>query len=107
MFNITPNPIVIQPNCTQSFAVTFAPLVTLHYKVLLNGHIKNANNDCKSLTINVRGNSLMPKYHFDLERSDYLTTRRKCKRMCGEDVKLSDIRVVEFEAIGLKTPVIR
>lgn len=102
-----PNPVIIQPKCTQTFTITFTPFIVLNHKVCLTASIQDMSSNCKPLEIIVRGNSLMPKYHFELEQSDYLSTRRKGKQLCGEETNTSDVRVVEFEAVGLKTPIIR
>lgn len=105
-FQISPNPVVIRPNCSETFTVTFAPVLVLNHKIFLESFVKNLNPASKPIEILIRANSLLPKYHFDLETSDYMKNRRKGKKICG-DLAREDVRVVEFEAVGLRIPVVR
>lgn len=109
MFTITPNPTKIQPNATETFTVEFKPMILLNYKVHLISFVNKLSPCCEPLDILIRANTLMPKYHFDLSPSDYLKTRRfEIKKVCGStDFDKANVRVIEFEAVGLKIPVMK
>ncbi|OQR81932.1 hydrocephalus-inducing protein, partial [Thraustotheca clavata] len=103
----TPCPFTIEPEAgeiggddNQEFLVRFAPVETHDYVYKLDGHIRNSEPLC----IQVRGSSLRPVCHIDLEPSDY--AQRRSLAMVGPGGELgpldATIRVVEMESLGIR-----
>ena len=64
--------------------------------------VPNLQDEAQAPCIPVRGRSLQPHCHFDLDDSDYLTGNHR-----NPDFRVSldpDIRILEFNAVGLSVP---
>lgn len=101
-FSITPAKVAIDPNNTETFKVVFAPNDVFDYTVLLKSFVENKEPELKEIEIKLKARSILPKYCFDLEPSDYVATRRRGKKMCN-DLWDENTQVIEFESIGLGT----
>ncbi|OQR91449.1 hydrocephalus-inducing protein [Achlya hypogyna] len=99
-FAIEPEAGEIGPDDSQEFVVRFAPIEVADYVYKLEGHLKNGD----ALSIAVRGSSLRPVCHVDLEPSDY--AQRRSLSMVGPAGELgpldASVRVVEMESLGVR-----
>ncbi|KAK4880159.1 hypothetical protein RN001_008305 [Aquatica leii] len=105
-FEVTPYQVIMNPNETKLFTVTFAPKDIFSYLVNLKAKIPNLNPAEKRLVITTKANSLLPLYYFDVPENDYVTTRRKALLTC-QDLVDKNVAVIEFEAIGLGSNITR
>lgn len=65
--------------------------------------IPNLKPNQKGPEVVVKGRSLMPNCHFELEDSDYITAKRRNPELQGPKGATLDLntRVIEFAAIGV------
>lgn len=87
----------------------------IHRAVSLSHSIPHLDSSCSPLEVVVRGSSLMPYCHFDLEQSDYLN-RRAVKEGKGGAFGAGDsqavpdpssTRVIEFHSCGVGVKIVR
>lgn len=104
-FVISPEAVVIPPKQTQKFNVAFKPQDVFQYCVHLDSKITNLNPQQEDITILLTGRSMLPVYHFDLEKID-IEEIREGRKLCKE-ITDENTQVVMFEAIGLSKPIIR
>ncbi|KAK7891948.1 hypothetical protein WMY93_023911 [Mugilogobius chulae] len=98
-FTVDPCIGIIKPHATQEFNICFSPLEVSQFDGILLCSIPNLQKKDQSPTISVRGHSIMPDCHFDVEESDYISGRRRnpeFRRPLDPNT-----RVVEFIAVGL------
>lgn len=101
-FEIDPLDGVIPPEQAQEFVVKFAPMeVDDFHHVLL---FESPATTSSVLQIDVRGTSLRPACHFDVEQSDY--PQRRAPTLPGPFGELGaldpSIKVIEMESLGVK-----
>ncbi|XP_051884712.1 hydrocephalus-inducing protein homolog [Pristis pectinata] len=93
----------------QEFQVKFAPLDVGEFEASLICSIPNLKVGSQGQTIAVRGRSLLPYCHFELEDSNYISSHRRNPELSGPwgthpGAPLDpNTRVVEFQAVGLNT----
>ena len=87
----------------------------IHRAVSLSHSIPHLDSSCSPLEVVVRGSSLMPFCHFDLEQSDYLT-RRAVREGKGGAFGAGDgravpdpssTRVIEFHSCGVGVRIVK
>lgn len=110
-FEISPDAGTIAAEDSQVFTVKFAPMeVDEHHYVLvlnaataLDGH-DDDDESSSSLRIDVRGSSLRPACHFDVDRSDY--AQRRAPHLLGPNGELGpldpSVKVIEMESLGVR-----
>lgn len=98
-FFITPETATIPPQKSQEFCVKFKPQDVFQYLIHLDAQIANLKPDLSHLKILASGRSILPLYHFDLEKVD-IDKIRDGRRLCKEVVD-ENTQVLTFEAIGL------
>lgn len=104
-FSIEPAEGVVAPEQTQEFLVKFAPMEVDDYHFLLQFETSSARGAVPSLLhIDVRGTSLRPACHFDVECSDY--AQRRALNLPGPFGELGaldpSVRVIEMESLGVR-----
>lgn len=104
-FVITPESANIEPEQKQQFNVIFKPQDVFQYFVHLDGKIANLDPNLSNIHVLISGRSILPIYHFDLDKID-LTAIREGRKLCKE-VTDENTQVVMFEAIGLSEIVVR
>lgn len=109
-FEISPDAGTIAPESAQTFTVKFAPMEVddHHYVLVLHAHSGDASafddSETQTLRIDVRGASLRPACHFDVDRSDYAT--RRAPHLVGPNGELGpldpSVKVIEMESLGVR-----
>ncbi|KAK0162784.1 hypothetical protein PV327_006530 [Microctonus hyperodae] len=94
-FEIEPTCGTLLSNHSKQFTVRFLPHNAVFYRAKLFCNIKNLHPEVPSLVVYLNGSSVVPYYHFDIKKSDYLLTRS------GPTVP-ENIKVVEFKVIGVR-----
>ncbi|XP_029009061.1 hydrocephalus-inducing protein homolog isoform X2 [Betta splendens] len=104
-FRVEPSVGTIMPGSIQEFIVHFSPLKVAQFQGRLLCSIPNLQEGDQAPSISVCGHSLLPYCHFDLEESDYISgNRRNPEFRASLDPQT---RVIEFNAVGLSTPITR
>lgn len=98
-FAVSPASVTLLPEQTGKFSVTFKPQDVFQYLIHLEGKVPNLRPDLTNIRLLISGRSILPIYHFDLERVD-IQQLREGRRFCKE-VTDENTQVVSFEAIGL------
>ena len=112
-FSIAPESGEIDPGKEQIFSIKFAPLDVLDLECKFQCNVPNLDGSCDPLEVVVRGNSLMPYCHFDLESSDYLSQRSSDNREpsgFSSSVAAFDTastRIIEFNSCGVGTKIVK
>lgn len=104
-FTITPNVASIAPYTSQTFKVTFHPSDVFQYVAHLQSNMQHLRPDVQNLDIIIKARSILPLCHFDIESLDVDLVRRG-RKICGEDEN-ENVRIVKFEAVGLREACIR
>lgn len=104
-FVVTPETVTIPPQQKQRFTVTFKPQDVFQYFVHLDGKVTNLSPDLTNISVLISGRSILPIYHFDLERVD-IAAIREGRKLCKE-VTDENTQVVMFEAIGISKMAVR
>ncbi|RZC43112.1 hydrocephalus-inducing protein -like protein [Asbolus verrucosus] len=99
-FTITPEKANIAPEAKETFTLTFAPVDVYDYLIQLKATIENKSPLMKDLEIKVKARSILPLYCFELEPTNYISEKRKGKKLC-KDLFDDNSKVVEFESVGL------
>lgn len=108
-FEISPESGTIAAEESQVFAIKFAPLEVDDFEYMLVFEPVEAQHhidagDRPSLHILVRGSSVRPACHFDVERSDY--AQRRAPHLVGPNGELGSldpaIKVIEMESLGVR-----
>lgn len=100
-FVISPEIITISPHQTQKFYVTFKPQDVFQFSVQLEGKIPNLKPDLPNIKVSINARSILPLYHFDLEKLN-VDEIREGRRFCKEEID-ENTQVILFETIGLAT----
>ncbi|XP_028313928.1 hydrocephalus-inducing protein homolog [Gouania willdenowi] len=100
-FHVEPSFGVIKPATEQSFQIRFSPLEVAQFQGKLVCRIPNLQDGDHSPSISVRGKSLLPHYHFDLEDSDYLSGNHHSSEFISS--LDPETKVLEFTAVGIST----
>ncbi|XP_034444093.1 hydrocephalus-inducing protein homolog [Hippoglossus hippoglossus] len=101
-FSVEPSIGFIGPGSTQNFSICFSPLEVDQFQGRLLCSIPNLQEEDQAPCIPVCGRSLQPHCHFDLEDSDYVTGNHRNPEF--RDSLDPDIRILEFNAVGLSVP---
>ncbi|XP_009996299.1 PREDICTED: hydrocephalus-inducing protein homolog [Chaetura pelagica] len=102
-FSVEPCSGTIPAGQEQQFQMKFCPVHVKDFESHMLCSIPNLEPDQKGPEVAVKGTSLMPRYHFELEDSDYITARRHSSGVQGPKGTTFDLntRVVEFAATGV------
>ncbi|KAM8946018.1 LOW QUALITY PROTEIN: hydrocephalus-inducing protein homolog [Pelodytes ibericus] len=112
-FSIQPNGGLIPAGGTQEFLIKFSPLQVGEYEGHLACSIPNLCEEQQQPGLIVRGRSLLPYCHFQLEDSDYITSGRRNPELggpCGAPSGTTldpNTQVIEFSSVGVSTQVSR
>ncbi|KAF4028176.1 ASH domain-containing protein [Phytophthora infestans] len=104
-FDVTPATGTINGEETQTFTIKFAPMEVDGYLYCLCFDIPDTQKDKVTvLRVEVRGESLRPACHFDVERSDYAQWR--APNLPGPHGELGpldpSIRIIEMASLGVR-----
>ncbi|KAG7386322.1 hypothetical protein PHYPSEUDO_000450 [Phytophthora pseudosyringae] len=104
-FEVTPSSGIISGGETQVFTIKFAPMEVEEYSYWLCLDIPDAQGDqVTAVKVEVRGGSLRPACHFDVERSDYAQWR--APNLAGPHGELGpldpSVKVIEMESLGVR-----
>ncbi|XP_077982980.1 hydrocephalus-inducing protein homolog isoform X2 [Glandiceps talaboti] len=106
-FSIEPDTGTVAVGKKQNFTVKFSPLDVSECEGRLICRISNLEEGKQGPVILVRGRSLMPYCHFDLEDSDYITGARRNPELRGPkgappgSTLDPNTRVIEFSSVGV------
>ncbi|UJR14639.1 hypothetical protein I4U23_001632 [Adineta vaga] len=114
-FMVEPDTGSIAVGASQIFKVKFAPLDINDYQARLICCIPNLETGKPGPIVAVRGRSILPFCHFELEESDYLTAgRRRVDLLVNNSTTHApapfidrQTRVIEFKAVGTGSPLNR
>ncbi|KAM4722980.1 hydrocephalus-inducing protein homolog [Rhinophrynus dorsalis] len=109
-------PISVQPSSgtipaggTMEFLIKFSPLEVGEFEGRLACSIPNLSKEQQAPVLLVKGRSILPYCHFQLEDSDYITQGRRNPELRGPNGAPSgttldpNTRVIEFTSVGVKT----
>jgi hypothetical protein len=104
-FDVTPASGVISGEEAQVFTIKFAPMEVDEYYYWLCVDIPDAQGErSRAFKVDVRGGSLRPACHFDVERSDYAQWR--APSLVGPHGELGpldpSVKVIEMESLGVR-----
>ncbi|KAM6253129.1 hydrocephalus-inducing protein homolog [Porphyrio hochstetteri] len=104
-FSIEPKSGTIPAGQEQHFQMKFSPTYMGDFESRMLCRIPNLNPDQKGPEVTVKGRSLMPICHFELEDSDYITAKRHDPELHGpEEPELNlNRKVIEIAAVGLRS----
>ncbi|XP_042653703.1 LOW QUALITY PROTEIN: hydrocephalus-inducing protein homolog [Tyto alba] len=104
LFSVEPRSGTIPAGQEQLFQMKFSPVYVGDFESRMLCSIPNLRPDQKSPEVAVKARSLMPHCHFELEDSDYITTKRRTPELQGpKGATLGlDTRVIEFAATGVR-----
>ncbi|XP_069735049.1 LOW QUALITY PROTEIN: hydrocephalus-inducing protein homolog [Phaenicophaeus curvirostris] len=102
-FSVEPSSGTIPAGKEQLFQMKFSPVHVGVFKSVMSCRIPNLIPNLKGPKVTVKGRGLMPSYHFELEDSDYLTSKRHKLESKGRKHARLDpkTRVVEFVTVGV------
>ncbi|XP_074783220.1 hydrocephalus-inducing protein homolog isoform X2 [Athene noctua] len=103
-FSVEPRSGTIPAGQEQLFQMKFSPVYVGDFESRMLCSIPNLRPNQKGPEVAVKGRSLMPLCHFELEDSDYITAKRHIPELQGLKGPMLDLdtRVIEFEAIGVR-----
>ncbi|XP_044289866.1 hydrocephalus-inducing protein homolog [Varanus komodoensis] len=103
-FSVEPRSGVIPPGESQSLEVKFCPQELGEFEGRLLGSISNLQPEAGGPVVAVKGKSLLPYCHFDLEDSDYITAKRRDPDWRGPSGMSLDpnTKVIEFSSVGVR-----
>ncbi|GMF21897.1 unnamed protein product [Phytophthora lilii] len=104
-FEVAPECGTIGGEASQVFLVKFAPMEVDEYHYCLCFDMPDAQGDkITAMKVDVRGSSLRPACHFDVERSDYAQWR--APNLVGPHGELGpldpSVKVIEMESLGVR-----
>ncbi|XP_059507551.1 hydrocephalus-inducing protein homolog [Stegostoma tigrinum] len=108
-FTVEPCSGAIAAMGTQEFKVKFIPLEVGEFEASLICSIPNLKEGLQGQMVAVKGRSLLPFCHFELEDSNYISGNRRNPELSGPGgappgVTLDpNTRVIEFQAVGVNT----
>ncbi|KFQ47220.1 Hydrocephalus-inducing protein, partial [Nestor notabilis] len=102
-FSVEPHGGTIPAGQEQLFQMKFSPVSLGDFESHMLCSIPNLNPNQKCPEVVVKGKSLMPNCHFELEDSDYLTANRRNPKLPDPRGTMLDLntRVIEFVAVGV------
>ncbi|CAF1106189.1 unnamed protein product [Rotaria sordida] len=108
-FTVEPDTGSIAVGASQVFKIKFAPLDVNDYQARLTCCIPNLETGKPGPVVAVRGRSILPFCHFELEESDYLASgRRRLDLLVNTGSSQApatfidrQTRVIEFKAVGI------
>ncbi|XP_046781643.1 hydrocephalus-inducing protein homolog isoform X4 [Gallus gallus] len=103
LFSVEPRSGTIPAGREQLFQMKFSPVYVGKFKSYMVCSIPNLKPNQKGPEVVVKGKSLMPYCHFELEDSDYITAKRRKPELPEPRGAVLDVntRVIEFAAIGV------
>ncbi|NWY49823.1 HYDIN protein, partial [Chionis minor] len=103
MFSVEPCSGTIPAGQEQLFQMKFSPICVGDFESRMLCSIPNLKPNQKGPEVVVKGRSLMPDCHFELEDSDYVTAKRHIPELQGPKGTTLDpnTRVIEFAATGV------
>ncbi|NXQ99391.1 HYDIN protein, partial [Sagittarius serpentarius] len=103
LFSVEPCSGTIPAGQEQLFQMKFSPAYVGDFESRMLCSIPNLKPNRKGPEVVVKGRSLMPNCHFELEDSDYITAKRRNSELQGPKGATLDLdtRVIEFAAIGV------
>ncbi|NWW42685.1 HYDIN protein, partial [Pedionomus torquatus] len=103
MFCVEPSSGTIPAGQEQVFQMKFSPVYMGNFESRMLCSIPNLKPSQKGPEVVVKGRSLMPDCHFELEDSDYITAKRRNPDLRGPKGTTFDLntRVIEFAAVGV------
>uniref|UniRef100_A0A672UG67 HYDIN axonemal central pair apparatus protein n=1 Tax=Strigops habroptila TaxID=2489341 RepID=A0A672UG67_STRHB len=101
-FSVEPCSGTIPAGQEQLFQMKFSPVYVGDFESRMLCSIPNLKPNQKCPEVVVKGKSLLPNCHFELEDSDYLTANRRNSKLPDPKGTVLDLstRVIEFVAIG-------
>ncbi|KAM9214465.1 hydrocephalus-inducing protein homolog [Leptosomus discolor] len=102
-FSVEPCSGTIPAGQEQLFQMKFSPVYVGDFESRMLCSIPNMKPNQEGPAVVVKGRSLMPNCHFELEDSDYLTAKRHSPDWQGPKGTALDLntRVIEFTAVGV------
>ncbi|XP_021264314.1 hydrocephalus-inducing protein homolog isoform X3 [Numida meleagris] len=103
LFSVEPPSGTIPAGQEQLFQMKFSPVYVGKFKSCMVCSIPNLKPNQKGPEVVVKGKSLMPHCHFELEDSDYITAKRRKQELPEPEEAVQDLntRVIEFAATGV------
>ncbi|NXX62461.1 HYDIN protein, partial [Scopus umbretta] len=103
LFSVEPCSGTIPAGQKQLFQMKFSPVYVGDFESCMLCSIPNLKPNQKGPEVAVKGRSLMPNCHFELEDSDYITAKRRNPELQGPRGAMVDLntRVIEFAAVGV------
>ncbi|XP_068116429.1 hydrocephalus-inducing protein homolog [Hyperolius riggenbachi] len=107
-FSVHPSSGSIKPRQRQEFSIKFSPVKVVEFEARLTCSIPNLSPGQLEPRFLLRGRSLLPYCHFQLEDSDYISSGRRNPELGGPHGAPSgttldpNTRVVEFTSVGVK-----
>ncbi|KAM6300471.1 hydrocephalus-inducing protein homolog [Aegotheles albertisi] len=103
LFSVEPHSGTVPAGQEQLFQMKFSPVSVGDFESRMLCSIPNLKPNQKGPEVAVKGRSLMPHCHFELEDSDYITAKRRNPELQGPRGATFDpnTRVVEFAAVGV------
>ncbi|KAM4614098.1 hydrocephalus-inducing protein homolog [Discoglossus pictus] len=108
-FSIQPNNGIIPVGETQEFLIKFSPSEVGVFEGRLTCSIPNLKKEQQEPILPVKGHSLLPYCHFQLEDSDYISNGRRNPELSGPrgappgTTLDPNTRVIEFSTVGVGT----
>ncbi|XP_054856814.1 hydrocephalus-inducing protein homolog [Eublepharis macularius] len=104
-FSVEPISGIIPSGSSQVLQVKFSPLELGEFEGRLLCSILNLKPEEEGPVVPVKGKSLLPYCHFELEDSDYITANRRNPDLRGPGGAALDpsTKVIEFTSIGVHT----
>eukprot|EP00079_Xenopus_tropicalis_P024447 XP_012817094.1 PREDICTED: hydrocephalus-inducing protein homolog isoform X1 [Xenopus tropicalis] len=112
-FSVQPSSGTIPAGESQEFLIKFSPLEVGEFEARLTCSIPNLAMNQQAPVLTVKGHSVLPFCHFQLEDSDYISKGRRNPELRGPRGAPSGTtldpktRVIEFTSIGIKTKTAR
>ncbi|XP_067158936.1 hydrocephalus-inducing protein homolog [Apteryx mantelli] len=102
-FSVEPCSGTLRAGQEQLFQMKFSPMDVGEFESCMLCNIPNLKPNQKGPEVIVRGKSLLPHCHFELEDSDYITANRRNPDLRGPKGTTLDpnTRVIEFSAVGV------
>ncbi|XP_007442069.2 hydrocephalus-inducing protein homolog, partial [Python bivittatus] len=102
-FFMEPSSGTVPPGKSQSLQVKFSPQEVGEFEGRLLCSIPNLKLDEQGPVVAVKGKSLLPYCHFELEDSDYITANRRNSDLRGPGGMSLDLqtKVIEFTSVGV------
>ncbi|XP_035754612.1 hydrocephalus-inducing protein [Egretta garzetta] len=103
MFSVEPCSGTIPAGQEQLLQMKFSPVCGGDFESRMLCSIPNLKPNQKGPEVAVKGRSLMPNCHFELEDSDYISARRRNPELQGPKGAMLGLntRVIEFAAVGV------